>query len=541
MTRSARATSLVALTVLLGLLAGCAGGSGAANPSASETAQPVAGGDLVVGQTDIPPCLDSAITPYFNHPGRQLTDNLFDQNLETGEIEPWLATGYEVSDDGLSYTISLRDDVTFSNGEPFNAEAVKANFDTAIEFKKTDGRGVAPAYLTGYTGSEVVDDQTIVVNFAKPKASFLQGLTEKALGIAWPGSIVGKDYDTRCTQGVIGTGPFVLEENVPDDHITIVKRAGYAWASPNSANKGEAYLDSITFVEIPETGVLADSLLSGEIDAAISFASTDIDRIKADGFQFFSAVSAGVPDTLYPNLGVAPFNDLAVRQAVQIGIDREEIKAAVYNEFSPAATSAVSTPVPGWVDLADGLAYDLDAATAILDKDGWTEGADGIREKDGQKLTATALFTLENDRVFYQLLQSQLKKLGFDLELKQVTTAEQTEALSNGDWGLIRGNFTRADPDVLLNTYHPSYAYSKPPADAVADLAALLDAQTVELDWTKRQAIVAQALGLIIDKGYGFPLVESGRPIAASPSTHGFTYNLPGWNLFNEVWKDPAS
>ncbi|MFT4306451.1 MAG: ABC transporter substrate-binding protein, partial [Microbacterium sp.] len=452
MTRIRAAAGIASLLAASLLLTACAGSSDATEETDSD---PVVGGDLTVGITDIPPCIDAAITPYNNFPGRAVLDNLFDLS-DDGQIEPWLATGYEISDDGLTYTLTLRDDVTFSNGEPFDAEEVKANFDNWIEFREATGQGVAAAYISGYSGSTVIDDDTIAISFDQPKAGFLEALTEKALGIAWSGSL-SLDYDTRCADGVIGTGPFVIGENVDNDHVTIVRRDGYAWASPEAENQGETYLDSVTFVEIPESGVLTESLLSGEVDASLSVNSSDIDTILGEGGQIVSAVSAGVPNTLYPNLSRAPFDDLAVRQAFQIGIDREEIQETIYNDYSPAATSIVSDSVPGHVDLSAELAYDPDTATSILEDDGWVLGDDGIYEKDGERLEATISFTSENDRALWQLVQAQLLEIGFDLELSQVTSAESTALQSSGDWDLLSGNFTRADPDVLLNTFHPDY------------------------------------------------------------------------------------
>lgn len=505
--------------------------------AASSSTAPTVGGELNVGIWQVPPCLDPTITPYNNHPGRATVDNLLEQDLETGEIKPWLATAWQIADDGLSYTFTLREDVTFSNGEPFNAETVKANFDNHIEFRQREGRGVAAAYLDGYAGSEVIDEYTVRIDLSQRRAGFLQALTEKALGIVWPGSLTGS-YDERCA-GIVGTGPFIVDENVTGDHITVVRRDDYAWQSPNSLHEGPAYLDSITFVEIPESGVLTESLLSGSIDALLSTTLSDIDRIKDAGNVIESRVVGGIATTLYPNLAQAPFDDIAVRQAVQIGFDRIETNEVIFSEYNPPATSPVSTEVPGYIDLSAKLGYDPVKANEILENAGWIAGADGIREKNGQRLDAELVFTSDNDRPINQLLQSQLKTIGFDLQLAQVNSAENTARLQSGDWDLVRGGFTRADPDVLLSTYHPDYvSNARYTHETVADLVALLDAQTVELDQQKRNDVFAQALELIVDKGYSFPVNEFSYTVAHSASTHGFTYQAAGWNIFFDVWKE---
>lgn len=533
---SSRAVAGTGVLIVAALaLTSCAGAADEATGQPSESLEPVVGGELVVGLSDIPPCIDPAITPYNNFPGRAVVDNLFEQDEETGEIEPWLATGYEVSEDGLTYTLSLRDDVTFSNGEPFDAGAVKATLDNAIEFRATDGRGVAAAYISGYVGSTVVDDQTVEVEFEQPKAGFIQALTEKALGIIWPGSLT-LDYDERCTTGPIGTGPFVIEENVPDDHVTVVRREGYAWASPNSDNPGEAYLDALRFVEIPEGGVLTESLLSGEVDVAINLSSTDSARVVAEGGQIVSAVSAGVPNTLYPNLDRAPFDDESVRQAFQIGIDRAELESTIYNEYNPAPSSIVSDTVPGHIDLSDELAYDPDAAKALLEDAGWEEGDDGIREKDGQRLTlvASGLSTYADA----ELLQQQWKAAGIDVPLLNEDTAASTERLAAGDYDFHVWTMTRADPDILnaiWNSDRTSFGYARA---VPSDLDDLLLAQAAATDADERQELVDRIQGRLVSEAWGFPISDRAWVYGVNESGNGLRLDGETKLVFFDVWVD---
>lgn len=504
----------------------------------SADGEPARGGELVVALGDVPSNLDLAITPYNNFASRASVDNLFDQDPETGEILPWLATEYEVSDDGLIYTFSLLEGVTFSNGEPFNAHEVKANFDNAIEFRAANGTGVAAGYLTGYTESRVIDDLTLEVTFSQPRADFLQALTEKALGIQWSGRLT-LDAEQRAAEGPIGTGAFLISEYIPDERITIVRRDGYDWGSPVNENQGEPYLDSVSFVEIPESGVQVESLLSGEVDAVINPQSADVPRIIAAGGQVVSAISAGVPSTLLPNLEHAPFNDEDVRAAFQIGIDREDIESAINDDRSPAPRSIVSDTLPGVLDLSAELAYDPSAAKKILEDSGWTLGEDGIYQRNGERLTAEITFTSVNERPLWQLLQSQLLDIGFDLQIRQVTSAESTAAQQSGDWDLVSTSFTRADANILLNTFHPDYvSNNRFTRENIGDLVEILDAQAAELDTAVRQELFEDAQRLIIERGYAFPYAQSGRSTAALGGVHGLGNQISGQQVFDQAWKD---
>ncbi|MDR3360578.1 MAG: ABC transporter substrate-binding protein [Bifidobacteriaceae bacterium] len=529
------------LTGLLLVTASACADPKAPADSPTGAAKPTAGGELRVGIGDIPDCIDAALTPYNNHIGRAVVQNLVEQDYETGEIVPWIATSWDISDDARTYTFHLRDDVTFSNGDPLDAQAVKATFDDAIDFRQREGRGVAAGFLTGYESSEAVDDTTFRVTFEVPKAGFLQAASEKALGIIHPSSL-GGTYDERCATGVIGSGPFVIDENVPDQHVSIKRREGYTAPSPNAINQGDAYLDKVTLIEIPETGVLTESLLSGELEAIIQPPEVDQERIAAEGFGVIQAVSAGLPNYFFPNVRRGVFQEVAVRQAFQVALDRQSIHDAIYGDTAPIATSPLSSPVPGHVDLSEHLAYDPDKAVSLLERAGWSEiGEDGIRVKGGERLSAVVPFTAESAKPILQLVQSQLAEIGFELAPVQVTAAEQAAYYEGqGTWDLTGpSNYTRADPDALLGGFHPSFAVPGWwTAESVPDLVKILDAESLEPDPKRRQELVTEAQTLLLVQGYSFPINESSRSIAHAPNVHDLTYTRGGWNLFSDTWID---
>ncbi|BDZ51417.1 hypothetical protein GCM10025867_36580 [Frondihabitans sucicola] len=174
----------IALAVAL-VLTGCSAGSTKAGSDTATTAVQK-GGSITVGIDDWCGAYDKQQTSGCTFSNMQVTDNLVDQDPKTGKVVPWLATSWKISKDLKQYSFALRTGVTFSNGEKFDATAVKENFDSIIQLGKQGNAFQSSAYLQGYTGTRVVDASHLVVTFSTPKAGFLQALTEAPLGIVSP-------------------------------------------------------------------------------------------------------------------------------------------------------------------------------------------------------------------------------------------------------------------------------------------------------------------------------------------------------------------
>jgi peptide/nickel transport system substrate-binding protein len=212
---------------------------------------------------------------------RQVVDSLTDQDPATGELRPWLATSWETNADASAYTFTLREGVTFSDGSPLDAAAVKANFDAV---KDLGPRASLPkGYLAGYSGTTVESPTRFTVAFDRPNVQFLQATSTHSLGILSPATVAKSD-DDRCTS-VVGSGPFVIESYTRDQSIVLAKRAGYAWGSSLWPSPGEAQLDRIEFRIVPESGVRVGSLQSGEVDAIGNIAQQDEAPLTAAGAQ----------------------------------------------------------------------------------------------------------------------------------------------------------------------------------------------------------------------------------------------------------------
>ncbi|NHT19479.1 ABC transporter substrate-binding protein [Cellulomonas sp. IC4_254] len=520
------------------LLAACSsggtgGGSGDASTDAS--AEPVSGGDLRFAITVDSRCIDpqqvgnnDAIAV-----ARQTVASLTAQDPDTGEIVPWLAESWEVSDDASSYTFHLREGATYADGTPIDAESVKTNFDAIVALGATASLG--SQYLVGYEGTTVADPQTLTVDFAQPSAQFLQASSTFSLGLLSPAS-AELTPEERCAGDYVGSGPFQVESYTQDQEIVLTRVPGYDWSSESDEHTGEAYLESVTFQVIPESSVRAGSLQSGQIDATAAIAAVDQPQFDGNGFWLQQRANPGVAYQLFPKESSPLASDEAVRVAISKGIDRQQIVDTVLTERDQAATGVLSHSTPLAPDLGDLLAYDPDGAEELLDDAGWVVGDDGIREKDGQRLSTTVTFW--QDPAPLELVQQQLRQIGVDLQLQHVEIAESTAIKESGDFDFDYYNLTRSDPDVLRLIFSANARnINDRPAEEVDDL---LDRSAAATDPDERAGLIEEASRLLVEHGHAIPVYELSTTIAAADRVHGLTFEGSSRLDFYGAWVDPS-
>ncbi|WP_432520230.1 ABC transporter substrate-binding protein [Kineococcus sp. SYSU DK006] len=526
-------TPLLAAPALLALFtaAACGGGGGGSEPAAGD-GTPVRGGNLRFAISVDSGCIDPQQVGNNDalNIGRQLVDSLTVQSPEDGSVQPWLAQSWEVSPDATTFTFHLRTGATFSDGTPVDAAAVKANLDGIVALGAKASLG--STYLAGYTGTSTPDAQTAVVTFERPSAQFLQATSTMSLGLVSPATTTA-DPAARCDgSALVGSGPFTVGSYTKDSEVVLDKRTGYDWGPTGSRHTGEAYLDTITYQVVPESSVRTGSLLSRQIDATAGIAAQDLPQFDGDGFWTQRRANPGIPYNFFPNSSRPLFSDVRVRQALSRAIDREQL-AAILNPGDVAVTSALSASTPSAPDDADLLVHDPEGAAALLDEAGWSEGADGIRTKDGQRLTFTVTFWQPVSAVL-ELVQQQLREVGVDLQLKQATVAETNAVQESGDYDVLFYNLTRSDPDVLRTVFAQSARnVAQRPRGAVDDA---LDQQAATLDAAQRSELVAQASRQLLTEAHSVPLVELSTVIAAREQVHDLQFEGSSRLWFYDAW-----
>lgn len=516
-TRHASARWAAALGVAAlgaGLMAGCSAGDG------GKGADGAAKDELYIAVQDDPVCLDPqqvTLTTALNI-GRQLVDSLVDQDPETGEIVPWVAESYQANDNLTEFTFTLRDDVTFSDDTPLTADTVKTNFDSLAALGST--AALASQYLAGYQGTEVVDPSTVKVSFSEPNAQFLQGASTITLGLLSDAS-AAMPAEQRC-QTPVGSGPFVLDTYTSNDSVVLTARKGYEWGSELRTHKGDAAIKTITFAVTPEPGVRTGGLQTGEFDMILDLPAADEKRFGTDEFTIYARANPGIPHSLVPNTERPIVSDPAVRKAMILATDRSEISELTGSSKVPAATGVLSSATPSFLSQKDALAYDLKGAEKILDDAGWTAGSDGVREKEGKKLTVSVTAFYGQDVL--EATQAQLAKAGIDLQIKMVTAGDFFGAVASKDFDFLGAGLTRTDPDVLRVMFSTDSA-ARWAVVGDPELETLLATQAETADPAARGGLLDDAQKRIIDDAFLVPLLEVAQVHASQQGVSGVEFD----------------
>jgi peptide/nickel transport system substrate-binding protein len=527
------------------LLSGCASSNTTKTASEGtnkeEEVQPKEGGELTYALATSPDSLDPhrsglavAVRAF-----RTIFDSLVVQGPDNS-IQPWLATEWTVSEDAKSYTFKLREDVTFHDGTPFNAEAVKYSFDRIID-PKTQAKN-AVALLRPYESSEVIDEYTIKINLATPSSAFLSNLSQAMLGIVSP--TAAEKYGDQFVKNPVGTGPFKFVSWTENADIVVEKNEEYHWAPSIVENKEEPYLDKITFKIIPEEATRIGSVQSGQVLAAETVPPQNIVSLKSDpNFQLLQVDTIGLPYTLFFNQRKEPWNDVKARKAVQLAVDVDAIVKTLYLDTYSRAWSPLTPGILGYDEsLENKNKLDLDHANQLLDDLGYVKGADGIREKDGKKLILNYVDGTPNREKrndIAVIIQQQLKKVGIKVEIN-ITKDIASVVQQNADYDLYGNSQVNSDPNALRAFYHTS----TPEEEALVkrlgggsdpEVDQWLEEGTVELDPAKRIELYKKIQQKIIDEAWIIPIYVFPYTVAASKTVNGIKFDPLGYPLFNDV------
>ncbi|MCU1717234.1 ABC transporter substrate-binding protein [Pseudomonas sp. 5P_3.1_Bac2] len=479
--------------------------------------------------------------------GRLLFDALVYQD-EQGGISPWLAKSWDISPDGTRYTFHLRDDVTFSDGTPFNAEAVRVNLE---HMRDPDTKSpLTAAYIAPYASGRVVDDYTFEATLKEPYSAFLSVLAQSWLSMISPKQIL--EAPKSIAEHPIGSGPFLLQHYNRAQNAIFVRRDDYHWAPPVTRHQGPAYLQRIELNIVPEAIIRYGTLVSGQDDFTLDAPPQNAVAIRANPeLEFSSSIRKGNPNrSVTFNVERYPFDDVRVRKAFTQAIDREGLAWIIgFGEYQLTSDFlAVNTP---YYDSAfsHALQYDPVAAAKLLDEAGWSErDAEGFRVKQGKRFQVSLSFT---DNATFPgsagvAIQADARKVGIDLQLKVLPLLQAMEARYRSDFDLFGGGYWHSNtPDGLFMLYHSD---SIPGARLIGqNVGRLRDAKLDQLlsDARRSQSpeqlkqLYAQAQQRLTELVPAAPVYESQHLIAYHRYVKGLVFdtshNTP---LFTSVWLD---
>ena len=473
------------------------------------------------------------------------------------EIEPKLAEAMpEASSDGLTYTFKLRQGVKFHDGTDFNAEAVKYNYDrqkNAPESLQSEYNYYYGAVFGGFGADsnlksvDVVDPYTVKFTLGHPQTNFL--ISQAPLpqfGIQSPAALKAGDADnpdpskSKYAQGqggtgkaMVGTGPFMFKEWVPNDHVTIVKNPSY-WD-----NAKTAHLDSITFRPYKDQTAELNALQAGDVDFAQTIAPNDIETLKADEkFQVIDRGESCNVGQISMNHKHAPLNNRDIREAIAFAVNKQSYIDAFY--------AKLAEPADNWMPPATKFYKKLNLPTYDPQKAKDAIARSGL---SGNQLNLefwypsdTARPYMPDPKALAEAIARDLEAVGFKVTFKTAgfrTGYIRDESAGKYPMWLLGWTCDWAGPDNFLQTafFYPDggkpnkeFAYGPPELfDAFNKAAVATDDAGQKAEWDKAQDILAKDLPTV-------PLVHSKPPAAASAKVKGFVGAGNLNEYFNSVY-----
>lgn len=402
---------------------------------------------------------------------------------------PALAESWAMSDDGTEWTLNLRKNVTFHDGEPFNADAVVKNLERLAGYPLT----------SIIDNMQVLDDHTLVLTLSQPSYTVPSELARTTMSMVSPAAF----NEDGVVMEAAGTGPYKLDSWTPDAEYSFVANEAY-WG-------GAPALKAVTFKVITDPQARALALTSGEIDMMSGYQSlAAIKQLMDDpGFQIFKKTQ-NTSAALFFNLAKAPLNSLAVRKAITQALDMDTIVTSLLpglasppqGFFSPAYGDLVNPDIK----MND---YDPDAAAALLEDDGWAKGDDGIYAKGGQRLSVALTYNAGNseDGLIAPAMQDMLGDFGIEVTLNAVEGAAMDGILEGKTYDMVMTGQSFIPTDDPTFNYANGYwhsnsyynIYSSPALDAMIDtLKTTMDGDIRrQLHWDIQAEIMAQVPTMI--------------------------------------------
>ena len=524
--------------MLMGVLAGCGGGT-SSTPAPAETGAAEATGEpaaveqvLKYGTDTWPAGFDPhtisaiAATRVFN----QVYETLIDFNPDM-TFKGVLAESWENPDD-VTYVFHLRQGVKFHNGREMTADDVVYSFQRVLgqtDYGDIGALGSSASYYGGIASIEATDDYTVTMTLSEPNAAFMANLTSSYGAIVCKEVVEANDGSLSAIDTMCGTGPFMYKDSVVDNYITLVKNPDY-W------EEGAPKLDGITYYLLADESARLAALRTGDINlcslSALNLADVEGDEsIKVLSYQSNNYTYLGF------NLSSEKLQDVRVRQAMSMAVDRDAIIDYVYN--GEATVSTFVAPAMGhwvWDAPAESPLYtqDIDAAKALMEEAGYS---------DSNRMTITmAAGLLDSIRDTAVILQQQLKEIYIDVEITNLESGEYVDVWGKmntpeaGYDAMCGQNGSGTDPNRAVSFFFSTtgganvWGYSNAQVD---ELCAQGVATTNEAE---REAAYIEAQKIVIDESPNLFFASPMEYLFASSSVEGFEPFAANANNFRTTY-----
>jgi peptide/nickel transport system substrate-binding protein len=504
------------VTVVALALGGCAAADN--SPSATESATPVSGGTLTFARTAAVTSLDLHTEITANN--AFAIDKIFEPLLTfdaEGAIQPAVASEYSQSDDGLTWTFTIRDGITFSNGEAVTPADVVFSLNRHITTENSPLPLNAPI-----TDIVAEGDNTVVVTLSSPYTPFAAELAGFANGIL-PADLAGQSPE-EFFANPIGTGPFVVDSWEQGGEISFVKNENY-WQD------GKPYVDKLVYTLVPDDNQLVAQLTGGQVDAIDEVPEANVADLEANpAVSVVSTDSWNVEELFFNNLD-EHFADRNVRRAIALAIDKEGIVEATSFGTAKVAGSLLPPSIEYYSDDIDTLSLDLDKAKDEIAQSAFPDGFETtLLVASGNTLRAQAA----------QAIQQQLAPLGITVNIESIDLAAFRARFRAFDYEFMLNGATsdtpdpnsiisfQADPDAGTNAYWTHYSND--------EVTALLHEGTALPEGDEREATYMQIQELIAQDAPYVPLSYPAAIKGTSSKVHDFVVLPNGSTRLQDAW-----
>ncbi len=502
-------------------------------------AGPVSGGTFTYAETGGYYTLDPYVTPWHSTPQYSVFDTMLALKPDlTSYVGMLVDDNWEVAADNLSVTFHVRPGIKFTDGTPVDANALKWDLDHFLDPAVGSPSG---GWMQGIIKEfQAPDANTLKVVLETPYAPLFFQLS--SLEIVSPTAYQSLGPD-KFALAPVGSGPWIVKEIVPDNSITFTRNPDYAWSPVFYQNRGAMYPETFVIKYMSDSATIYAAVETGELTIA-GIPSQFLDQAKAN--PNLTIVNGQENGAIYLgfNTQMKPFDDPKLRNAIAMGINRDELIQAGYNGQAVPVYTALAQSEMGYDTAIDEAAKanssDPEKAMQMLDEAGYTVGADGTRVgPDGKALELTLTIRTEEEyKPVAEALQAQFADMGIkvNLEVKEAQVIKQMTI--DGTYQMILWNYGLLDPSILTYLFHSKNIgasnrtrYNNP------DLDKLLDQADGALDWTARKGYVSQVLQLLVDQHPNVPLYSRLTSAAyRNDQIKGIFSDPLGGLYWNDAW-----
>lgn len=469
-------------------------------PTVVPTVGPTVGGKLVYAWPSEPNTLDPQLSN-MTTVSRLVGGTILALDPKTGEYVPYLAKSVETSADGLTWTIKFKEGLKWQDGTAFSAQDYAWTIQRGTTAKSANTRTL----LTGFASVTAPDDLTTIITLKSPNSALQYGLTTGFLS-PMPKAYVEKVGDAAFARKPIGLGPYMVKDWTTGTSITLERFPDFNWG-PAFSHKGAAFISTLEIRFMPEYATRLAALQAGQVDIFAPEAR-DVETLTASKqYQMLSYQPGGIGALLYMNLTNPVFQDLRVRQAFNLAIDKATLAKVItlgYGEplFSPVRPATIGY----WAGAKDiGYGFDLAKAKSLMKDAGYT--LDGtVLKKDGAALEIT-IKTFNTYAKDAEIIQQQLQALGVTAKIQQLEIGALSTDLLDGKYDVSVYSWSWDDTTLLFGLFHSStigasnYSQLKD-----ADFDKMLIKVFMSPSRTAFETASADAQKYLIEKAYVAPL-----------------------------------